>query len=64
MKTIRFCEFTGGGVHHFGEAGYKEACPFLGFGHCTLHDKPLSISIDGWRVCCEECVIPVQVILL
>ena len=31
MKTIRFCEFTGDGVHHFDEVGYKVVRPFLGF---------------------------------
>lgn len=60
MKQIlRFCEFTGDGVHDWDEVGYKARCQFMGFEHCTLHKKPLG-EYEGWRVCCAECTIPIQ----
>ncbi len=59
-KTIRFCEFTGDNKHDWDEADYKKLCQYAGFEHCTLHKKWLG-EFEGWRVCCDECTIPVQV---
>lgn len=32
-----------------------------GFQYCTLHNKPLTLTPDGWQVCCKECTTPIQV---
>jgi hypothetical protein len=61
MKTIRFCEFTGDGTHFHDEVGCKKLCEWAGFQYCTLHNKPLTLTPDGWQVCCKECTTPIQV---
>ena len=58
--VIRFCEFTGDGEHQWDEVGFKKSCGYLGFNRCTRYNVPL-IMYDGWRVCCAECNIPVQI---
>lgn len=60
-RTHRFCEFTGDDKHDFDEVGYKNKCLHIGImDNCLLHRKPLG-EYKGWRVCCAECTIPVQV---
>ena len=58
--TIRFCEFVGDDEHDWDEVGYKKRCEYAGFEHCTLHRQPLG-EHEGWRVCCDACVTPVQI---
>ena len=64
---MRYCEFTGDGEHDFDEVGHKGACGYLGFipasgqDMCMKHEKPIKRSLQGWRMCCDECDSPMQV---
>jgi hypothetical protein len=69
FKRVRFCEFTGDRDHDFDEVGYKKVCEHIGFvpakadqSLCLKHNKSIQVSSEGWRVCCQECVTPVQAV--
>lgn len=59
-QQIRFCEFTGDDKYQWDEIGHKALCQHAGFRYCQTYQKPLG-TYEGWRVCCSECTIPVQV---
>lgn len=59
--NIRFCEFTGDNEYDWDEVGYKKLCPHAGFRYCKKYNKPITISEEGWRECCDECEKPIQI---
>ena len=61
MIEIRFCEFTGDGKHFWDEVGFKKKCGSISItDKCLKHHQPLG-EFEGWRVCCDACVDPVQI---
>ena len=40
------------------DAGSWSLCEYAGFDRCTLYDKKLDRTEDGWRKCCSECMHP------
>lgn len=61
MSKVKYCEFTGDDHHDWDEVGFKRKCEHIGItDNCLLYKKPLG-ERDGWRVCCGECVNPIQV---
>jgi hypothetical protein len=67
--TVCFCEFTGDDTHDFDEVGFKKSCEHLGFvpedadkSLCLKHNKSVWKNVGGWRLCCDECEKPIQVV--
>jgi len=66
-NIVKFCEFIGDSMHDFDEVGFKKYCEHIGFAPregqlvCTKHSQPIQKNVEGWRLCCAECVAPVHV---